>query len=874
MSRRPTFSARGPLSPIVVSRAAWLAVLASAVPARGADVVQNGSFVAEDFATAAAWQAVDDKFGTIHQASDFSPWSDEAPNYGAILRICQDADEVSGASGGVWGAHIEQTVPLVAGRTYDLSFWAAELAINQLDPSCALHGTPSHALQVQVYGESSGELLSAAIDVASCGTTCGSTHELSFVAPQNESASIKFFFGGQWAKLKLSGVALNDSAPPSTAGDVSINQVGYGTAAPKRATLRATAASALPWELRGEGGVVLASGTTLPFGADALSGDNIHRVDFSAFAGGGDDLHLSVDGALSEPFDVRGDVHARLARDSLRFFYYQRCGQGLALPHAEAEALVRGVDHTGDSAASCSAGQSCNVGYPLDVSGGWHDAGDYGKYVVSGSIAVWTLLDAYERAMSWGTRLAQLGDGQLNTGAANGVPDILDEARHELGFLLGMQVPEGNPLAGMAHHKYHSEDWVPMPTRPESDSSERFLHPPSTTATLGLAATAAQCGRVWRDIDAAFAERCRTAAERAWAAALAHPGVYAPSSSNVGGGPYDDGYAGDELYWAAAELFVTTGGSEYGDHLRASSHFASFNTGTIGGPFSWPSTAGLGTISLALVPSALDAIEVDALRRALVEAAEVYVSLADQSGYRAPLGGAIWGSNADVLNAGILFALAHDLSGDLRFEAAATSALDYVLGNNPHDRSFVTGYGSRPVTQIHHTLFAPYLSASFPEPPPGFIVGGPNADLEAFADPGVAADCSPLRCWSETSGAYWFIEVAVNWNAPLAWLSHWLDERAQAPRTSPVGVGDTATGGAASDAGAGGSGTSGGGGATSGNPSLSDPNRLDSNGPDGIGAPKVTAGCACRMRGDGTPADALASLLLVAMAWLRRTARR
>jgi endoglucanase len=869
----------------VKGSAAVLATLGWAGQAAAGDLIVNGDFVAEDFNAAAGWLGIDDKYGTASQAHDMAVWSDTAPNYGAILRICQDAAAlVGGNAGAVWGAHIEQTLPLQADHTYTLSFWAADLPLNEYDPACSEFTGPSHALQVQVVGQSSGELLSQAVSVAGCGSTCGSSHEVQFVAPANDTAVLKFFFGGQWAKLKLAGVRLDDAAPApvdpgsGASSGVSVNGLGYLPAGPKLATLHSISAGALPWELREAGGAMLASGMTQPFGADALSGDTLQRIDFGSFAGNGSALRLVVDGVTSAPFAVAGDVYGGLARDSLRFYYYQRCGQPLTEPQVESSALARASDHGADASASCSAGQSCGPGYPLDVSRGWHDAGDYGKYVVTGAVSVWTLLNLYERAALWGAPASRFGDGQLNTAPSNGSPDLLDEARHELEFLLGMQVPEGNPLAGMAHHKLHADTWVPMPTHPEDDASTRFLRPPSTASTLDLAAVAAQCARVWRDLDAAFAARCQNAAERAWSAARTHPDLFAPGDSNVGGGPYDDSYVGDEFYWAAAELFLSTGRPEYGDYLRSSSHFAGFSAG--GAPLSWPGTAGFGTISLALAPSTLSAAELARVRHGIVEQADLCLSREAQNGYGVPLDQVIWGSNGDTLNAGMVLALAYDITGEARYFGGAASALDYVLGKNPLGRSYVTGYGSNPVSKIHHTNFAPYLDASFPAPPPGFLVGGPNHDLAAFADPGVSPDCSPLRCWSEASGAYWFIEVAINWNAPLVWLSSWLDERGQASAHAPIGVGDApGTGGAAAGTGTGGATGSSSGGmsgvdSNGSEPTLFGTTALDASDPDAASNDAAgSAGCGCRLSSDRSNAGGLALGAWLALACARRRRR-
>src|SRR6185436_19009227 len=119
----------------------------------------------------------------------------------------------------------------------------------------------------------------------------------------------------------------------------------------------------------------------------------------------------------------------------------------------------KGVDTSGKSWPGCD--------YRLDVSGGWYDAGDQGKYVVNGGISVWTLMDEYERAKFLGTSLADFGNGKMNIPEnGNGVPDLLDEARWEMEFLLKMQVPAGQPHAGMAHHKMHDANWTGIPQRP------------------------------------------------------------------------------------------------------------------------------------------------------------------------------------------------------------------------------------------------------------------------------------------------------------------------------------------------------------------------------------------------------------------------
>ena len=121
-----------------------------------------------------------------------------------------------------------------------------------------------------------------------------------------------------------------------------------------------------------------------------------------------------------------------------------------------------------------------DCGYTLDVRGGWYDAGDHGKYVVNGGISAWQLLNAYERPGRRGADAARSATASCDIPErGNGVPDILDEARWELEFLLRMQVPDGQPMAGMVHHKIHDENWTGLPMLPDEDTQPRVLSPPS-----------------------------------------------------------------------------------------------------------------------------------------------------------------------------------------------------------------------------------------------------------------------------------------------------------------------------------------------------------------------------------------------------------
>src|SRR4029078_3834479 len=159
-------------------------------------------------------------------------------------------------------------------------------------------------------------------------------------------------------------------------------------------------------------------GTTIPFGPDKASGDKVSVVDFTSYAGKGTGFTLRVAGGVSPPVHIRDDIYSKLKYDSLAFFYQQRSGIPIEMPYAGGQQWVRPAGHInvapthGDKDVRCAPGNDC--GYALDVTGGWYDAGDHGKYVVNAGISVWTLLNWWERAKHLGTSAGGFGEGRRN----------------------------------------------------------------------------------------------------------------------------------------------------------------------------------------------------------------------------------------------------------------------------------------------------------------------------------------------------------------------------------------------------------------------------------------------------------------------------
>lgn len=585
--------------------------------------------------------------------------------------------------------------------------------------------------------------------------------------------------------------ALAEDFPP-----IVMNQTGFEANGPKLAILRTSTETAVGWRIVDADGQALAAGMSDPFGFDHTAGEALHRIDLGSVTATGDGFTIEACGVRSRSFSIGERPYAELAEDSLRYFYLNRLGTDLDPAFTAGEAWAREGGFF-DSRVTCFSGRDMTgsqwpgCAYELDTTGGWADAGDYGQYVVNGGISVWTLQHVYERFNARG-QLDELGwDGARVAlpESQDGISEILLEARWQLEFMLAMQVPDGAAVwvdarepgaeqshpahidgSGLAHHKLHERSWLPLPLLPEDAEETRYLIPPTTAATLNLAASAAQCSRLWRALDEAFAARCLAAARRAFQAAERHPDLLAYNTFD-GGGAYGDLIVADEFYWAAVELYLSTGEPEY--RQSALRYRGQMETRRA---IFWANTEILPELSLSL--AAPDNQLRNQAEELIVATAAQYHEEMAATGYHYPLTPSeiTWGSSANLLNRALVLAAAHDIDPDRGFRDGVVHAMDYLLGRNPLDQSYIAGYGARPMRFPHHRFWANGADPEFPEAPPGALSGGPNYRI--MTDP-IAGEmdgqCAPQTCWADHVDAYALNEVAINWNAPLFAISAYLD---------------------------------------------------------------------------------------------------
>jgi len=537
---------------------------------------------------------------------------------------------------------------------------------------------------------------------------------------------------------------------------IKLDQVGYPIDAQKIALISIPART---FQVkRSVDNVVIFEGTLSAGATDSNSGDSVQVADFSDLRTPGT-YYLEVPGVgRSWTFSIAPDVFSRTYYLAMRAFYGQRCGTAVNLGpefpgYAHAACHLEGRFHS----SSGKQGRRDNVG-------GWHDAGDYGRYMVNSGIATGTLLWAWEM---FGSKLKAI---RLNIPeSGNGTPDILNEARWNLEWMLKMQDDDGG-----AWHKQTSEHFCGF-VMPEEDRLPSEVigtgKPPykSTCATADLAAVAAIAARVYQPFDKDFAASNLRAALAAWTWTERYPDVTFKNPPGVSTGEYGDADCGDEQLWAAAELWRTTGESRFNRYFV--DHYAKYLPAlrTLDAE-SWRVVApmGLWAYALAARPDA-DSHSLTEARDASLAAARETLKRTRRNPYHISLneGDFRWGSNGLAANFGMELLVANALSPDRACLDAALDNLHYLLGRNTFSISWVTQVGTHPFRHPHHR---PSGAGHNPQPWPGLLSGGPNADRQDPVLRGLPADLPPAKVYSDDQGSYASNEVCINWQAMLVFL--------------------------------------------------------------------------------------------------------
>ncbi len=555
--------------------------------------------------------------------------------------------------------------------------------------------------------------------------------------------------------LLFGAVAPLAAQPAAPTADIKVDQVGYLTGAPKVAAVASPKAGDAFLVRRTDDGKVAFRGKIGAPVRDETSGDEVRALDFSGLDTPGRYYVEVPEVGVSWPFRIGADVYGRAFYLAMRSYYGLRCGTAVDLGK-EYPGYRHDACHL-DNAFHATSGKS---GPKAVGNKGWHDAGDYGRYVVNSGITTGTLLWAYEM---FGDRAGAVKLDIPESG--NRVPDLLDEIRWNLDWMLSMQDEDGGVF-----HKQTSETFCPF-VMPERDTLTSYVigtgSAPykSSCATADFAAVMAIAARVYAPFDQAYAQTTRTAAARAFAWVTANPAVLYSNPKGIATGGYGDNDCSDEILWAAAELWRTTREQPYQQYFteRFGAFLPKINASA---PPEWAHVAPMALWTYVLGGGTGEAAK--AIKEASTAAADAIVARTAASGYRHSMGtdNYIWGSNGVAANYGLQLVVADAIAHDARYRAAAADNLHYLLGRNAFSISWVTQLGANPFRHPHHRPSGADTNA---EPWPGLLSGGPNRSKQ---DPAMRKlpDLPPAKMYVDDQESFASNENAINWNAPLVFL--------------------------------------------------------------------------------------------------------
>ena len=520
---------------------------------------------------------------------------------------------------------------------------------------------------------------------------------------------------------------------------VRINQEGYVPGLP----VAVAVLGASPVVVKdAAGGVVRAVSFGIP-AADSASGDNVALISLGRLREGSYTLEC---GGESRAVTVRCGAWHAVTHGMIKGLSYQRCGC-LAPEYA-------GV----------YAHPACHTAPALDwedrsvsrrVPGGWHDAGDYGKYVKPGAVTVAHLL--------WAWKLFPQGcSDDLNIPeTGNGIPDILNEAAFELEWILRMQREDG-----AFHHKLTKVRFAPF-IMPQNDLEQEYQMPVCWCATGGACACLALASRVYRPFDVEFADRMLASARRAWDWLQAHPD-YVPwmNPEGVHTGWYGGRSDVSDRFWAACEMYAATGAESF--RAEAERLCALLPSVT---QFGWMEVSGLGALCCLfdLKEKAGDFLYAQ-LKEKFLRESEAALSFSRASGYGTDLPPEryTWGSILSVLSGAMEMIVSTLLTGREDMRDAALLQWHYALGLNALDLCFVTGFGERRVMHPHHR---PSGADGIDDPVPGLISGGPNKNhCYPHTREVLGQDTPPAKYFLDETPSADTNEIAIYWNSPAVFV--------------------------------------------------------------------------------------------------------
>lgn len=530
-------------------------------------------------------------------------------------------------------------------------------------------------------------------------------------------------------------VTIGCAQPQPAENSIRMNSLGFVPKQRKEATLLSKTST---FEIKNASThqSVFSGETTGPYFQEDVN-QEVWMADFSSLTETGEFYMELPNGEKSAVFAINNRVYHYPFRVSMLGFYLWRCGTAVHAEHNE-NVYSYAACHLEDGYDDYIG----NAGHQRDGVGGWHDAGDYGKYTVNAGITLGMLF------MAWDYFQPAVKDISFIPNSESEMPDFLAELKWEMDWILKMQYPDGS---GRVSHKLTRTNFSGF-IMPEFDDEKRFFTEWSSAATASFVAVTAKASQIFADYDPSFSEKCLNAARLSYQYLKQHPEEKPFVQGDFQTGGYQTNDADDKL-WAAAEMWNATGEKAYLDDFERMTTQMNF---VVEENWDWGNVSNLGVFTYLLSNrEGKDETVEQKLRQNTIDIANGIVSKGEKDVYRRPFEQYYWGCNGTVARLTINLFVADKLQPNKKYKNAAYDAVAHLFGRNYYNRSFVTGLGINPPMNPHDRRSG---ADDIADPWPGYLVGGGHSATD----------------WVDLEESYSHNEIAINWQGALVFALAWV----------------------------------------------------------------------------------------------------
>ena len=471
------------------------------------------------------------------------------------------------------------------------------------------------------------------------------------------------------------------------------------------------------YQIFNDNNICVFEGTSSKPSFDINTGEFVSEINFSIVKKTGNYYIISKT-ERSNLFSIKNNIYDKLESSLLYMLHLQKCGCEVT------DDRYKTYSHP---ACHTKLAQIYGTEKFIDVSGGYHDAGDYGRYVTPGAKMIMELLLAYE---------------------INKDIKYLEAAKYELDFFKKLIREDG-----AVYHKVTRKNFTGM-VMPDTDKETQIISPVSTTATADFVGVTAFASTIIKEEKDLYLELSK----KAYNFLESNVNIPFYNPKEITTGQYEDDKSTDEIYFAKLSLYNATKDSYYLNDIL--DYIPKTETEIIG--LGWEEMSLFGTYLFLRDENNSKNELFSILSKDLKFTLDTLVKRSHLDPFDITLEHYPWGSNAYLMNNANAILFGYLLYMDTEYLNISSKLINYILGTNSLNISFVTGFGNNYPVNPHHRP-----SVALKKAMPGMLVGGPAEGLFDEIIKREKPDSPKAKTYIDHTESYSTNEICIYWNSPF-----------------------------------------------------------------------------------------------------------